>query len=121
VNTSSLSIGGRSDNTSYNLNVGHTNDKGFIENNSYKRLNLSAGGQTKLTNGFTVSSSVSYVKTDKTAPPTAAGFGSNALAPSVFSNILYTPRNLDLFGLPYENPLNHASVNYRSDIANDGL
>ncbi|HOZ74803.1 MAG TPA: SusC/RagA family TonB-linked outer membrane protein [Flavobacterium sp.] len=118
VNTSSLSIGGRSDNTSYNLNVGHTNDKGFIENNSYKRLNLSAGGQTKLTNGFTVSSSVSYVKTDKTAPPTAAGFGSNALAPSVFSNILYTPRNLDLFGLPYENPLNHASVNYRSDIAN---
>ncbi len=118
VTTTSLSIGGRSDKTSYNISVGHTNDNGFIENNKYQRLNLSTGGQTKLSNGFTFSTVMNYVKTDKSAPPTAAGFGSNAAAPSVFSNILYTPRNLDLFGLPYSNPLDNSSVNYRVDIPN---
>jgi len=118
VSTTSLSIGGRSENTSYNMSVGHTNDQGFIENNTYQRLNLSTGGQTKLSNGFTFSSIMNYVKTDKSAPPTAAGFGSNAVAPSVFANILYTPRNLDLFGIPYENPLDKSSVNYRTDIPN---
>jgi TonB-linked SusC/RagA family outer membrane protein len=118
VATTSVNIGGRSDNTAYNLSVGNTNDEGFIENNSYKRLNLSAGGSTKLSNGITFSSVLNYVRTDKTAPPTAAGFGSNAVAPSVFSNILYTPRSFDLFGLPYEDPLTRASVNYRPDIPN---
>ena len=118
VSTTSVNIGGRSEGTSYNLSVGHTNDAGFIENNTYRRLNLSSGGTTKLSNGFTISSTMNYVKTDKTAPPTAAGFGSNAAAPSVFANILYTPRSFDLFGLPYENPLTHASVNYRTDIPN---
>ncbi len=118
VNTTSLSLGGRSDNTSYNMSVGHTRDEGFIDNNTYQRLNLSTGGQTKLNNGFTFSTVMNYVRTDKTAPPTAAGFGSNAAAPSVFANILYTPRSLDLFGLPYENPVDHSSVNYRTDIPN---
>jgi TonB-dependent SusC/RagA subfamily outer membrane receptor len=118
VKTTSLNIGGRGENTSYNLGVGHTRDEGFIENNTYQRLNLNTGGSTKLSNGLTLSAIMNYVKTDKTAPPTAAGFGSNALAPSVFSNILYTPRSLDLFGMPYENPLDHSSVNYRTDIPN---
>lgn len=118
VTTTSLNIGGRSENTSYNMNIGHTRDEGFIDNNTYQRLNLSTGGRTKLANGFTLSSTFSYVRTDKSAPPTAAGFGSNAAAPSVFANILYTPRNLDLFGMPFENPLNKSSVNYRTDIPN---
>ena len=118
VSTTSINIGGRSENTSYNLGVGNTDDQGFIDNNMYRRLNLTMGGQTKLNNGFSFSTTMNYVRTNKTAPPTAAGFGSNAAAPSVFANILYTPRNLDLFGLPYENPKTHASVNYRTDIPN---
>ncbi len=118
VTTTSLNIGGRAENTSYNLGVGHTNDEGFIDNNVYRRLNLSAGGRTKLTNGLTFSTTLQYVRTDKTSPPTAAGFGSNAAAPSVFANILYTPRNFDLFGVPYEDPTTKASVNYRKDIPN---
>ncbi len=118
VKTTSVSIGGRAENTAYNLSVGHTRDEGFIENNTYQRLNLSTGGRTKLSNGFTLSTTMNYVRTEKTSPPTAAGFGSNAVAPSVFANILYTPRSLDLFGLPYENPNTRASVNYRTDIPN---
>lgn len=118
VSTTSVSIGGRSENTSYNLSVGSTDDQGFIENNKYQRLNLSGGGTTKLSNGFTFSSIMNYVKTDKSAPPTAAGFGSNSAFPSVFANILYTPRNLDLFNLPFTNPLDNSSVYYRRDIPN---
>lgn len=125
VNTTSVSIGGRSADTAYNLTVGNTSDEGFIENNKYERLNLSTGGSTKLGNNFTFSSVLNYVRTNKTAPPTAAGFGSNAAAPSVFANILYTPRNIDLFGLPYESPVTvpdfidkNASVYYRNDIPN---
>jgi TonB-linked SusC/RagA family outer membrane protein len=120
VTTTSVNIGGSSETTSYNLNVGNSRDEGFIENNLYKRLNLSAGGSTKLSNGFTLSSVMNYVRTEKSAPPTAAGFGSNAAYPSVFSNIFYTPRNIDLFNLPYENPLDRSSVYYRpgGDIPN---
>jgi TonB-linked SusC/RagA family outer membrane protein len=122
VTTTSVGIGGRSEKTSYNLSVGHTDDKGFIENNGYKRLTLSTGGQTKLSNRLTFSTVMNYVKTDKTAPPTGSAFGSAAAAPSVFANILYTPRSLDLFGLPYEypstDPRYHNSLNYRDDIPN---
>ena len=118
INTTSVNIGGRSDNTTYNLNVGRTRDEGFIADNTLQRLTFGTGGSMKLSNGFTLSSVMNFVETDKTAPPTAAGFGSNALLPSVFANILYTPRSFDLFGLPYENPQTHASVNYRTDIPN---
>lgn len=118
VSTTSVSISGRADQTSYNLNVGHTDDEGFIENNNYRRLNLSTGGSTKLTNGFTVSTVMNYVRTDKSAPPTGYGYGSGAVTPSTFATILYTPRNFDLFALPYENPKTHESVFYRNDITN---
>ena len=118
VNTTSINVGGRSENTTYNLSVGNTSDAGFIENNLFRRLTLSTGGTTKLSNNFTISSVLNYVRTDKTAPPTAAGFGSNAAAPSVFSNIFYTPRSFDLFGYPFENPIDKSSVNYRRDIPN---
>jgi len=118
VNTTSVNIGGRSENTSYNLGVGHTNDEGFIERNGYDRLNISMGGTTKLNNGFTFSSTMNFTKTEKVSPLNAASFGSNPLFPAVFANILYTPRNIDLFDLPYSNPNDNSSVYYRKDIAN---
>ena len=118
VNTTSVNVNGKGGDTSYNLSFGNTSDEGFIDNNSYRRLNLSTGGTTKLSNGFTFSTVMNYVRTDKVAPPTAAGFGSNAAAPSVFANILYTPRSIDLFGNPYEKAVDKSSYYYRSDIPN---
>jgi len=118
VSTTSVNIGGRSEGTSYNLSVGNTDDNGFIENNRYRRLNLSTGGSTKLANGFTLSTVMNYVRTDKSAPPTGYGYGSGSVTPSTFATILYTPRSFDLFGLPYENPTDHSSVFYRKDITN---
>lgn len=118
VNTTSVNVSGRGDKTSYNLSVGNTDDSGFIDNNRYKRLTLSSGGSTKLGNGLTLSTSVNYVRTDKSAPLTGYGYGSGAVTPSIFSTILYTPRSFDLFGLPYEDPKTHESVFYRRDITN---
>ncbi len=118
INTTSVNISGRSEKTSYNLNVGNTDDEGFIENNNYHRLNLSTGGSTKLSNGFTFSTVMNYVRTDKVAPPTGFGYGSGAVTPSIFSTIMYTPRSFDLFGLPYEDTETHESMNYRRDITN---
>jgi TonB-linked SusC/RagA family outer membrane protein len=117
VNTTSINVSGKGGDTSYNLGVGHTRDDGFIDNNGYQRLNLNTGGTTKLSNGFTFSTVMNYVRTDKTAPPTAAGFGSNSAAPSVFANILYTPRSIDLFGNNFETA-DRKSLYYRQDVPN---
>ncbi len=118
VSTTSVNVGASSEGTSFNLNVGNSRDEGFIDNNTYNRLNLSAGGTTKLSNGLTFSVTMNHVRTDKSAPPTAAGFGSGSPAPSVFANIFYTPRHLDLFGLPFEKASDNSSAYYRIDIPN---
>ncbi len=118
VSTTSISVGGRADKTTYNVSVGNTRDEGFIANNTYKRFNINMGGQTKLENGFTISSVMNYSKTDKTSPPTGISLGSGGPAPGVFSTIFYTPISFDLFGLPYQSPIDNSSVNYRADIPN---
>ncbi|WP_459211057.1 SusC/RagA family TonB-linked outer membrane protein [Aquimarina rhabdastrellae] len=122
VVTTSLSVSSGNEKSSYNVSVGNTDDEGFIEGNKYKRFNISAGGSTKLSNKFTISSSFNYVLTDLVTPPTSAGFGSNTTAgnASLFANILYTPRSVDLFNLPFENPITNESVYYRTgnDIVN---
>ena len=109
VVTTSVNVSSRNDKGSYNVGFGHTNDQGFVPGNRYIRTNLNAGGSARLSNKLNVSSSFNVVRTDKTAPPTAAGFGSNPSnnTASLFANILYTPRNIDLFALPYENPLDN--------------
>ena len=95
-------------------------DEGFVPGNLYRRLNFSVGGTAKLANKFNISSSFNYVRTDRDTPPAAIGFGSNPAGASLFANILYTPRSIDLFGLPFENPLDNSSVYYRggNDIQN---
>jgi len=122
VTSTSVNVTSNNDKGSYNVGFGHTNDQGFVPGNKYIRTNFNAGGSVSLSNNLNVSSSFNVVRTDKTSPPTAAGFGSNPTGgtASLFSNILYTPRNIDLFALPYENPLDNSSVYYRggNDIQN---
>ncbi|SMC64257.1 SusC/RagA family TonB-linked outer membrane protein [Cellulophaga tyrosinoxydans] len=122
VTTTSLNVSSANEKGSFNVGVGHTNDEGFVPNNNYVRTNFSIGGTTKLSNKINVSSSFNIVRTDTKAPPTAAGFGSNSSngTASLFANLLYTPRSVDLFGLPFENPLDNSSIYYRggNDIQN---
>ncbi|GAA0724903.1 SusC/RagA family TonB-linked outer membrane protein [Aquimarina litoralis] len=120
VITNTVSATSSGENGNINISFGHTDDQGFVETNEYKRINFSVGGSLKLSNKFSINTSMNYVRTDRLVPPTAVGFGSNPAGASLFANVLYTPRSVDLFGLPFENPLDNSSVFYRAgnDIQN---
>lgn len=120
ISTTSLNVSQSYDKGNISMNFGHTDDTGFVETNNYKRLNLSVGGRAELSNNLTFDSSFNFTSTDRKTPPASIGFGSNPSGPSLFANVLYTPRSVDLFGMPFENPLDNSAVYYRSgnDIVN---
>lgn len=118
ANTSMNIAGGSADGkTSFNLNVGHLQDEGFTPENALKRTSISLGGKSTLSNKFTVSGVINFANTEFKSPPVALSTGSGASGTglSVFSDVFYTPRNVDLNGLPYQNPVTGASVYYRND------
>ncbi len=121
INTSLNVAGSTADgNTSFNLNFGHLDDEGFTPGNSLRRSNLSIGGSSKLSNKFTVSGAMNYSRTDYRTPPIASSRGNGTDGLSVYGNVLFTPRSVDLMGLPFENPIDGSSVYYRNgnDIIN---
>lgn len=119
--TTSLFLGVNNELGSFNFNYSHLDEKGFIKNNDLVRDNFSLGGFQKLTERLTLTGTFNYAKTDQQTPPAAAGAGSNSLGgPSIFANLFYIPRNIDLMNWPYENPITHASIYYRNgnDVVN---
>lgn len=118
VSTTSLNVAGTSGNTSFNGNYSYTDDQGFTPGNRVFRNNFSFGGRSKLNNNFTLFGALNVALTDFVSPTTGTSFGSSATYPSVFGDLIYTPRSIDLMGWPYENPLDHSSVYYR---ANNGI
>ena len=122
VSNTSLNVRGASNdgNISYNLNYGHLDDKGFTPGNGLRRNTLSVGGRAKLSNKVTVNASLNFSRTDVKSPPIAASLGNGTTGLSVFANVFFTPRNVDLSGLPFEIPENNGSIYYRNgnDIIN---
>ncbi|NQZ42970.1 MAG: SusC/RagA family TonB-linked outer membrane protein [Flavobacteriaceae bacterium] len=121
TNTSVNIAGSTTDgNTNYNVNVGYLNDIGFTPGNSLNRTNVSIGGRSKLSNKFTVTGTMNYARTDYRTPPIASSRGNGTDGLSVYGNVLFTPRSVDLMGLPFENPVDGSSVYYRNgnDIIN---
>jgi TonB-linked SusC/RagA family outer membrane protein len=122
--SNSINVKGASDdgNYSYNASFGNLNDEGFTPGNNLTRNTFSVGGRAKLTNNFTINGTMNYANTDFETPPVAAGYGSNVSGEnaSIFANLFYTPRSVDLMGLPYQNPVDGSSVYYRqgNDIQN---
>lgn len=118
--TTSLSIRGGGPKSSYSVSYGYYDDKGFTPGNNLIRNNFSFGGRTTLSNNLTVGTTLNYTTTSYKSPPVASSQGSNPASPSVFGNVFYTPRSVDLMGLPYTNPVTGGSVYYRSgnDIQN---
>ncbi|MDQ3535752.1 MAG: TonB-dependent receptor plug domain-containing protein [Bacteroidota bacterium] len=114
INNTSIGISGGGVNSSFNANFGRTDDEGFTPGNSLKKNNFGLGGTAALSNNFTVSGTFNYATTDFKSPPTSTSFGSNPSASSVFGNLIYTPRAVDLIGLPWENPLDRSSIYYRN-------
>ncbi len=122
VTNTSINIAGSTTdgNTNYNVNVGYLNDQGFTPGNSLSRANVSIGGRSRLSNKFTISGTMNYARTDYRTPPIASSRGNGTDGLSVYGNVLFTPRSVDLMGLPFQNPVDGSSVYYRNgnDIIN---
>eukprot|EP01013_Petalomonas_cantuscygni_P006593 TRINITY_DN1772_c0_g1_i1.p1 TRINITY_DN1772_c0_g1~~TRINITY_DN1772_c0_g1_i1.p1 ORF type:complete len:1080 (+),score=19.47 TRINITY_DN1772_c0_g1_i1:197-3241(+) len=122
VSSTSVNINGASEdgNTTFNANFGYLDDESFVPGNGLTRANISLGGRSKLSNRFTVSGAMNYSRTDYSSPPIAASEGNGTTGLSIFGNIYFTPRSVDLLGLPYQNPIDGSSVYYRNgnDIIN---
>ncbi|MCP9236060.1 SusC/RagA family TonB-linked outer membrane protein [Lewinella sp. JB7] len=104
---------------SFNANYSYLDDTGFTPNNFYNKHNAGVGGKINLDNGLRIQTSLNVVSSDRQSPPASFNYGSNPSGgdASVFANVLYTPRSIDLIGLPYQNPLTGEQVYYRRGSA----
>ena len=100
---------------SYNLNYGHLDDKGFTPGNSLKRNTVGIGGKAQLSNKFTINGVLNFANTNFVSPPIALsqGNGVTGTGSSIFGDLWFTPRSIDILGLPFENPIDKSSVYYR--------
>lgn len=119
VNIAGSSTDGK---VSYNMNYGNQDEKGFTPGNSLRRANFGMGGRAVLSNNLTVNGTLNFARTDFKTPPVAAstGNGSFGNGSSIFGHLFFTPRNIDLTNLPFQNPVTGESVYYRqgNDIQN---
>ncbi len=121
VSNTSVNVRGSGEKVSYNVNYGNLEDKGFTPGNTLRRNTFGVGGNAILSNKFSVNAAINFSRTDYKTPPVAASAGSGTIGDgaSVFGDVLYTPRSVDLFGLPFQ-ASDGRSVYYRSgnDIQN---
>jgi len=120
IANTSVTLSGGTDKISYNATVSRSKTDGFIENNFDERINFGLGVNAEVTSKFSISTSVNFTDREVKSPPISAGNGSGAAGlPSIYGDVFYTPRNVDLMGLPFEAP-DGRSVYYRSgnDIQN---
>ncbi len=112
----SVNFTGGTEKSAISLNYTNTSTEGITPGNSVTKNQIGLNAQTTLDNGINISGSMNFTSNTFKAPPSSASYGSNASSgsSSVFSNVMYTPRSIDLNGLPWEDSL-HRSVYYRSD------
>jgi len=121
IYNTSLNVSGGGENISYNISAGYLNEGGYVPENGLKKLNLGTGISAKLSNKLSLTTSFTYANTDQFSPPISSGTGNNANgSPSIFANVMFTPRQVDLMGWPFESPVDGSSVYFRSgnDIPN---
>ncbi|NEU70188.1 SusC/RagA family TonB-linked outer membrane protein [Spirosoma agri] len=122
ISNTSLNVSGGSEKVGYNLSVGYNKEQGYIPENGLTRLNIGAGIRAQLSKKVSINTSFNYANTDQYSPPLSAGTGNNTLNgfPSVLANVMYTPRQVDLMGWPFESPVDGGTVYFRSgnDIPN---
>ena len=114
INT--ISFNGATENSAVSLTYTNTNSEGITPGNSITKNQIGLNASTTLDNKISISSSMNFITNTFKAPPSSASYGSNASSgsSSVFSNVMYTPRSVNLNGLPWEDSL-HRSVYYRSN------
>ncbi len=120
ISNTSVQIAGGSDKTGFNASFGYTDEEGYLPGNNLEKFNFGLGINSAISDKLSVNSSFTFNITDLTSPPVNASFGSGSAIPSVFGHVLFTPRSIDLAGLPFEDPVTKASVYFRggNDIVN---
>ncbi|SDL86199.1 TonB-linked outer membrane protein, SusC/RagA family [Catalinimonas alkaloidigena] len=113
----SLNISSSTDKTTLIGTVSRMDNDGIVPNSKTSRTNLSFGGNGVLANGLFLSGNVNYVNTQQQTPQSGSSFffdytGSGTS--SIYSRIFYLPRNYNLMGYPFENPVTGDNVFYRS-------
>jgi len=121
TSTTSVNVTGSAEKVNYNIGYTHLEDNGVTPGNKLIRNNFSVGGKAQLSNKFTFSSALNYAVTRYSSPPIAPSFGSGTGfgGGSAFGDLMYTPRSVNLYGLPFE-AADGRSIYYRSgnDIQN---
>ena len=100
----------------YGMSFSSLNEDGFTPGNNLRRYNASVGGSAPLANGFKLNGSLNFSRTNMQTPPVAWSGGSSGAYPTIFGDLFYTPRSIDMMGLPYELP-DGSSIYYRDDNA----
>jgi TonB-linked SusC/RagA family outer membrane protein len=123
ASNTSVNLTGGNERSTFSANVSYLNDQGFLPENELDKFNVGIGGRTRISDRLSLNGTMNFVKTDMQTPPISYGDGSGiggGSGISVFADVLYTPRSVDLMGLPYESPIDHRSVYYRAgnDIQN---
>ncbi len=83
--------------------------------NNYQKHNLALGAGAKLANGLKINAVLNYATSNRLTPPVSPGFGSGTSGSniSIFSDVLYTPRSIDLRGLPFQSEIDGSQTYYR--------
>jgi len=121
ISTTSVNIGSSGPNTTFNANYTYMDDEGFTPNNRVYKNNFGLGGTAKLDNHLTLNAVLNFAATNFQTPVVGSNSGGGtADVSSVFGALLFTPRSVDLMGLPYQDPLTGGSIYYRqnNDIQN---
>ncbi|AUP79108.1 SusC/RagA family TonB-linked outer membrane protein [Flavivirga eckloniae] len=100
-----LNFNSSQEKTAFNLSAGYTDETGIIGKNDLKRFNLAIGGSAQITDKLNISATFNYTTRKRNSQ---SGL-------TLFSTLLYLPRNLDLFNLPYQDPITGANVYFNSE------
>ncbi|MEM6699736.1 MAG: TonB-dependent receptor plug domain-containing protein, partial [Bacteroidota bacterium] len=108
-------------NSSISATYSYLSDEGFTPrldeqrgggaSNFLNKHNFGLGAQTKLQNGLQIQGSFNFVDSERRTPLTGQAFGGDGNG--LFAALLFTPRSVDLNGLPYQSPIDGRNVYYR--------
>jgi TonB-linked SusC/RagA family outer membrane protein len=112
-----VNVSSTGDKTTLNAGVSRMKNNGIIPNSSTQRTSLNFGGSAHLVNGLNVSGNVNYVNTTQESPQSGASYFtdySSGSTGSIYDRLFYMPRNYDLNGYPFENPIDGSNVFFRA-------
>ena len=112
-----VNISSTGDKTSLNAGISRTTNQGIIPNSNTKRTSINFGGNATLVNGLGISGNVNYVNTQQQSPQSGASYFtdySSGSSASIYDRLFYLPRNYNLNGYPFENPVDGSNVFYRA-------